>query len=148
MTTIARCTDTVAGRQAALDTLNALVRSELTRAAARWRLGGEPELELTAYDQVYPRTPAIGGHWTLFSAHGDDARHEVAVVSVAVEFEAGRPVDLHVSGAANVVAGGCTAAALREALTECGGPLRQVTPLAGAFLPAAAIADFVLAATR
>ena len=74
--------------------------------------------------------PGIGGHWTLYDARLSAAQHEVAVLTVALIFDEGRPADLLVSGAVDVLAGGCSAAALREALRECAGPLRQVTPLA------------------
>jgi hypothetical protein len=133
--------DTVSSRRAALAGLNPMVRAELTHAACRWAMTADVSVELTAYDQVYRCTPEIGGHWTLFSTHLDERCHEVAAVSVAVEFEDERPVDLRVSGATEVIAGACTAVALREALLECGGPLRQVTPLRLGLLAGAMPAD-------
>ena len=121
--------DTVSSRRNALADLDPIVCAELTHAARRWAMTADFSVELTTYDQVYHRTPEIGGHWTLFSARFAETCHEVSTVSVSVEFEDDRPVDLHISGLHEVIAGACTAVALREALQECGGPLRQVTPL-------------------
>ena len=121
--------DTVSSRRNALAGLDAMVCAELARAACRWAMTADVSVELTAYDQVYRCTPAIGGHWTLFSTRLDETCHEAATVTVSVEFEDGRPVDLHISGVHEVIAGACAAVALREALQVCGGPLRQVTPL-------------------
>ena len=116
-------------RQSALRALDGVVRDELAAAASSWRIDQDSSVALTAYDEVYRRTPEIGGHWTLFTARATETSHEVAMVAVAAEFEDGRPVDLRISGADEVLAGACTATALREALADCGGPLRQVTPL-------------------
>jgi hypothetical protein len=121
--------DTVSSRRNALAGLNPMVCAELARAACRWAMTADFSIELTAYDQVYHRMPEIGGHWTLFSARLGETGHEASTVSVAVEFEDERPVDLHISGVHEVIAGACTAVALREALQQCGGPLRHLTPL-------------------
>jgi hypothetical protein len=133
--------DTVSSRQAALAALDPMVRAELACAVRHWALTGAVAVELTAYDQVYRCTPDIGGHWTLFATRLGGRCHEVTALSVSVEFEDERPVDLRVNGVYEVVAGGCTAPALHEALLECGGPLRQVTPLSLSLLSAAGPAE-------
>jgi hypothetical protein len=116
-------------RRNALLALDGTVRVELARAAQAWGLA-DVTIALTIYDQIYGRTPRLGGHWTLFRAGATLDGHEVATLSVALEFADGRPVDFWVSGAEDeVIAGGCTSAALGEALAQCGGPLRQVTSL-------------------
>jgi hypothetical protein len=115
-----------ARRQAFL-ALDDMVRAELMSAAATWRLTGHVTVSLTMYEQVYDRIPRLGGHWTLFQAGATPNGHEVITASVALEFKDTRPADFWVSGAEEVIAGACTATALREALAQCGGPLRQVT---------------------
>ena len=135
-------------RQSALHALDSVVRDELTAAARSWQIDQDSSIVLTAYDEVYRRTPEIGGHWTLFSARAADDSHEVVTATVAVEFDGDRPVDFHVGGLRDVVAGGCTAVALREALTECGGPLRQVTPLTLSLAAEETTAELVLAGHR
>ena len=122
--------ETIDARRVALESLDPLVRGCLAEVAPAWGLAGNSSIELTVYDRVYGRTPRLGGHWTLFSAALTDTYHEVATLSVAVEFEGERAVDLRVSGVLDVTAGGCTRAALIEALAECAGPLRQLTPVA------------------
>jgi hypothetical protein len=129
MTALLISNDTLDRRHAALRALDETVRSALLAAARRWGLGEDVAIDLTTYDRIYDRRPQLGGHWTLFCAGLTAAAHEVATVAVMVEFDGAEPVDLRVSGVADVVAGGCTRAALAEALVECGGPLRQVTPL-------------------
>jgi len=122
--------DLLDARRHALLALDGTVRVALARAAQAWGLA-DVSIALTIYDQVYGRTPRLGGHWTLFRAGATPDGHEVASLSVALEFADNEPVDFWVSGAEDeVIAGGCTAAALREALAQCRGPLRQVTPLA------------------
>lgn len=128
----------VAERRASLRALDSMVRAALADAARHWGLAGDRTVELTPYHDLYARVPRIGGHWTLFSAHLDEQRHEVATVTVAAEFEGDALVDLIVSSEREVVAGGIHALALREALQQCGGPLRQVTPLPACPRPAAA----------
>ena len=120
---------TVSERRAALRALDRMVRDELAAAARRWQMDAGWSIDLTEYAQVYRRMPARGGHWTLFSARINGACHETATIAVAAEFEGDRVVELAVSGVRDVLAGGCTAAALCEALDGCGGPLHQVTPL-------------------
>jgi hypothetical protein len=122
-------TDVVEGRWQALRALDGLVRAALAAGAARWRLPESPMIERTDYPCVYDRTPALGGHWTLFGASLTDSLHMTATVTVTLEFDGVRPVDLWVSGERDVAAGGCTIEALAEALDECGGPLRQITPV-------------------
>jgi hypothetical protein len=117
-------------RRSALQSLDPFIRESLAEMAPAWGLASDSSIELTVYDRVYGRTPALGGHWTLFSASLSETYHEVATLSVAVEFDGERPVDLRVSGVLDVAAGGCSRAALREALLECAGPLRQLTPVA------------------
>lgn len=121
--------DTVSARRIALVDLDRMVRAELERAARRWAMAAEASIELTAYDQHYGWSPDIGGHWTLLTAWTDTDRHEVAMLTVGVEFDANRPVRFRVSGVTEAVADGCTPSALRAALEQCAGPLRQVTPL-------------------
>ena len=128
MTTLQLVPDLVAPRQAALRSLDAIVRQELAAAAGRWGLDGA-RIDLTAYDRVYNRAPHVGGHWTLFAVNVTGSSHEVATVTVAAEFDGAALADLRVSGARDAVAGGCTPQALNEALGQCGGPLRQRTPL-------------------
>ncbi len=129
MTTGLPATEIIDARQQALWALDALVRQELTDALDRWGFSSAHGIELSPYDRVYRRLPEIGGHWTLYQARVSAAQHELAMLTVAEIFDEERPVDLLVSGAVDVVAGGCSAAALREALAQCAGPLRQVTPL-------------------
>lgn len=129
MTALWPVMDVIDARKQALRALDRTVRAELSSAARGWALAGQCEVELTAYDRVYNRQPAIGGHWTLFRARATRTLHEVAAVSVTLLFEGQQAVDLVVSGATDVVAGGLSVGALREALAQCGGPLRQVTPL-------------------
>jgi hypothetical protein len=131
--------DLIDARRAALQELDATVREELTALAHHWDLG-DVELVLTPYDRVYGRTPSAGGHWTLFTTRLTAEEHEVATVTVTAEFEDAMPVDLRVNGTREALAGGCHALALREALSECGGPLRQVTPLTIPTLAAASAA--------
>lgn len=119
----------VEGRKATLRQLDPLVRREIGAAARRWHVDDAALIELTCYDDVYSRTPGTGGHWTMFSARAISGQHQVATLTVAVEFDGEQPVDLRVNGAGEVLAGGCTVAALREALEVCEGPLRQTTPL-------------------
>jgi hypothetical protein len=114
-------------RRHALLALDHSVRMELMAAATTWGLDGHVTVTLTVYEHVYGRTPSIGGHWTLFRAGATAEGHEVVSASVALEFDDTRPADFWVSGAEDVVAGACSATALREALAQCGGPLRQVT---------------------
>ena len=121
--------DLIDARHAALRALDLTVRAGLAAVADRWPLAGDWSSELTAYDRIYPRTRATGGHWTLFSAGLTDAGHEVAMLTVSVEFDGPEAVDLRVHGAREVVAGACSPVALAEALAQSGGPLRQVTPL-------------------
>jgi hypothetical protein len=121
--------DLLDARRRALLTLDATVRAELSAAAAAWGLGRDFSVGLTVYDQLHGHIPRLGGHWTLFRAGPAADGHEIVSASVALEFADSRPVDFRVSGAREVVAGACATTALREALTECGGPLRQVTPL-------------------
>ena len=128
MTTLQLVPDLVAPRHAALRALDATVRQELAAAAGRWRLDGA-RVDLTAYDRIYERGRRVGGHWTLFAVSVSSASHEVATVSVAAEFDGAALVDLRVSGARDAMAGGYSPQALCEALAECGGPLRQRTPL-------------------
>ena len=130
MTTVWPITDIVDARQQALWALDEMVRQELTDALAGWGFSSAHGIELSPYDRVYRRLPEVGGHWTLYQARVSAVQHEIAMLTVAVIFDEERPVDLLVSGAVDVVAGGCSAAALREALAQCAGPLRQVTPLA------------------
>jgi hypothetical protein len=118
------------GRRRALEALDATIRHELMDAAGAWGFAGDMTVDLLVYDRLYSRAPAIGGHWTLFRTALTEVCHDVAAVTVAVEFDGDQPVDLWVSGAQDVAAGACTPPALREALTECGGPLRQVMPVA------------------
>ena len=129
MTAASAPPNTIPARRSALQALDPMVRGEIAAAAGRWLHDQNWSIGLTSYHHHYPRVPAIGGHWTLFAAHVSDTHHEVVTLVVALEFDGERPVDLRVSGALDVIAGGCTAEALREALTECGGPLRQVTPI-------------------
>lgn len=121
--------DVLEARCQALHELDGVVRAALTAAAAQWRLPESPTIERTDYPRVYGRTPALGGHWTLFGTTLTDSHHTIATVTVALEFDGDRPVDLWVSGELDVAAGGCSVEALAEALEQCGGPLRQVTPL-------------------
>jgi hypothetical protein len=123
-------TDVLEARHQALRRLDGVVRGALISAAHAWRLPGELSIVRTDYPCIYSRTPQLGGHWTLFSALLTESVHAIATVNVALEFEGDRPVDLWVSGARDVVAGGCTTQALNEALAQCDGPLRQVTPIA------------------
>lgn len=140
-------TDVLEARWQALHALDGVVRAALTAAASQWRLPESLTIERTDYPRVYGRTPALGGHWTLFGTTLTDSLHITATVTVALEFDGDRPVDLWVSGEHDVAAGGCTIEALAEALEQCGGPLRQVTPLsfdAGALtrpLPSDAISE-------
>lgn len=129
MTATLSPTSLVDARQSLLRALDPAIRRELAAAARAWAVDADAAIELTAYDRVFSRTPSLGGHWTLFIARTLDDRHEVASVTVAIEFDGETPVDLRVSGQDEVIAGACTVAALREALRECRGPLRQVTPL-------------------
>jgi hypothetical protein len=122
-------TDVLQARRQALHALDGVVRAALTAAATQWRLPESSTIERTDYPRVYGRTPALGGHWTLFGTTLNDSHHTIATVTVALEFDGDRPVDLWVSGEHDVAAGGCTIKALAEALEQCGGPLRQVTPL-------------------
>ena len=130
MTTVWPITDVVDARQRALWALDEMVRQELTDVLDRWGFSSAHGIELSPYDRVYRRLPEVGGHWTLYQARVSAAQHEIAMLTVAVIFDEERPVDLLVSGAVDVVAGGCSAVALREALAQCTGPLRQLTPLA------------------
>lgn len=123
-------TDVLEARRQALRRLDGIVRGALISAAHTWRLPGELSIVRTDYPCIYDRTPQLGGHWTLFSALLTESVHAVATVNVALEFEGDQPVDLWVSGTRDVAAGGCTTQALNEALTQCDGPLRQVTPIA------------------
>ncbi|MGE0538618.1 MAG: hypothetical protein AB7R89_00355 [Dehalococcoidia bacterium] len=130
MSTIWPVTDVLETRWQALRALDDVVRRSLVAAAARWRIPECPMIERTDYHCIYPRTPAFGGHWTLFGTSLTNALHLTATVTVALEFDGDRPVDLWVSGARDVAAGGCTVEALAEALDQCDGPLRQITPIA------------------
>jgi hypothetical protein len=121
--------DLLDARRHALLALDAAVRAELLAAAAAWGLGRDVSIGLTVYEQVHSHTPRLGGHWTLFRAGPTTEGHEVVTANVALEFADTRPVDFWVSGRDDVIAGACTVAALREALAQCGGPLRQVMPL-------------------
>ena len=121
--------DLIRARHAALQSLDLTVRAGLAAAADRWLLPGDWSIELTAYDRVYRRSSATGGHWTLFSAGLTDAGHEVAMLTVSVEFDGPAAVDLHVHGQNDVIAGACSPVALAEAFGQSGGPLRQLTPL-------------------
>lgn len=123
-------TEILQARQQAMRRLDGMVRGALISAAHAWRLPGELSIARTDYPCIYGRTPNLGGHWTLFSAVITESMHAVATVNVALEFEGDQPTELWVSGAEDVAAGGCTAQALGEALAQCGGPLRQVTPIA------------------
>ena len=143
MTALPPVSDTVGAREEAIRRLNPTVRRELSAAARTWGLPPQRGIHLTSYDQVYPRMPEVGGHWTLFHARAGTTQHEITVVSVSVLFEGERPTDFVVSGVVDALAGGCSALALREALAECRGPLRQVTPL-----PRAGEPDPVLAIPR
>ena len=122
-------TDVLEARWQAMHALDGVVRAALTAAAAHWRLPEGPTIERTDYPRIYGRTPSLGGHWTLFGTSLTDSHHTTTTVTVALEFDGDRPVDLWVSGEHDVAAGGCTTAALAEALEQCGGPLRQITPL-------------------
>ncbi|MGH2587117.1 MAG: hypothetical protein ACRDJE_19565 [Dehalococcoidia bacterium] len=128
--TAAWSTTLLDGRRRALEALDATVRRELVDAAGAWGFAGDMTVDLLVYDRLYSRAPAIGGHWTLFRTATTDLCHDVAAVTVVVEFDGDQPVDLWVSGAQEVAAGACTSLALCEALVECGGPLRQVMPVA------------------
>lgn len=116
-------------RHAAAGRLDALVRAEITRALRPGSHLDDWQVELTLYPRLYPATPEAGGHWTAFRARINGRQHEVSMLSVSVMFDGDTPVDFLVSGNVDVRAGGCTAAALREALALCEGPLCQVTPL-------------------
>jgi hypothetical protein len=120
--------DLLDARRHALLRLDDTVRAELIAAAPGWGLSGHVSVSLTVYEQVYGRTPRLGGHWTLFHASVTPDGHEVVTVSVALEFDDGQPADFWVSGTEEAIAGACTATALREAIAQCGGPLRQVSP--------------------
>ena len=121
--------DLLDARRHALLAFDATVRAELLTAAAAWGLDGDVTVGLTVYERMHGRTPHLGGHWTLSRAAATPRGHELATASVALEFADTRPVDFRVSGSEDAIAGACTTAALREALAQCGGPLRQLTPL-------------------
>jgi hypothetical protein len=136
--------DLLDARRHALIALDATVRAELIAGAAAWGLGRDVSVGLTVYEQVYSHTPRLGGHWTLFRAGPTAQGHEVVTASVALEFADTEPVEFRVSGMEEVLAGACTAVALREALAQCGGPLRQFTPLRSDYAPAMAVLSGLL----
>lgn len=119
----------ISERRSVLLALDPWMRRELLRFLAAADADGW-HIDLTIYDRQFRGSPGIGGHWTAFRAHIGPQRHEVDVLTVAVHFEGATAVDLGVGGMLDIIAGGCTVAALREALAECAGPLRQTTPLA------------------
>jgi hypothetical protein len=129
MAVIWPASDVLESRRRALQALDALVRDELLAAARTWDAGDDMSVVRTEYPCVYSRTPAIGGHWTLFATSLTERTHVITTASVALEFQLATPVNFWVSGVHDVAAGACTRAALREALLQCDGPLRQVTPL-------------------
>jgi hypothetical protein len=123
-------TDVLEARWQAMRALDGAVRAALASSAEGWCISGNPLIDRTDYPCIYDRTPALGGHWTLFGTSLTESIHMTVTVTVALEFDGDRPVDLWVSGAQDVAAGGCTFEALAEALEQCGGPLRQITPIA------------------
>jgi hypothetical protein len=122
-------TDILVARWQAMRVLDGSARAALVAGAARWCMSESLIIERTDYSRVYDRTPSLGGHWSLFGTSLTDSLHLTATMTVALEFDGDRPVDLWVSGVRDVVAGGCTIEALAEALEQCGGPLRQITPI-------------------
>jgi len=128
MSTTRPLQDLLDARRHVLLAYDATVRSELLSAAAAWGLDGDVKVGLTIYERVHGRTPQLGGHWTLSRAAVTPGGHELTSASVSLEFADTRPVDFRVSGSEDVIAGACTTSALREALLQCGGPLRQLLP--------------------
>ena len=122
--------DRVALRREALRAIDSFVRPLLAEKLRLPLTFARPTVDLTIYDEVFPRTNA-GGHWSVSSRWIGLLTHTIAGYTVALHFDAeDRASHFVLSGATTVVTPDATPESLARGLDAVarGGPLITWAP--------------------